>query len=145
MKHILVSLEDLLNHPETEKVIKETVDDRLLYREGLEILSHSQLYQLLEGEVEVGFYSVDDDGDSEEIHVYMYPEHRRYSLKVFRYIKSRQHKTITTTVYGTHSHVCTFLTRIGFKVTGIQLNRLVKNGEAHHVWELVCFKENSNG
>lgn len=145
MKHIFVNLKDLLNHPETEKVIKETVDDRLLYIEAIEILSHSQLYQLLEGEEVVGFFSVDDDGDSEEIHVYMYSDYRRYSLKVFRYIKSRQQKTITTTVYGTHSHVCTFLTRIGFKITGIQLNSLVKNGETYDVWELVCLKENSNG
>ena len=145
MNHVNVSLEDLLIYPETEKVIKETVDDRLLYREGLEILSHSQLYQLLEGEKVIGFYTVDDEGDSEEIHVYIYPEHRRYSLRVFRYIKSHQSKPITTTVYGTHFHVCKFLTRIGFTITGVQLNKLVKNGNQHHVWELTCSKENSNG
>ena len=145
MESKLSTLEDLLNNPETEKVIKETVDDRLLYIDGLEILSHSQLYQLSEGEKEIGFYSVDDGEDSEEIHVYIYPEHRRYSLKVFRYLKSKQCKTITTTVYGTHFHVCKFLTRIGFKVTGIQLNVLAKNGGTHHLWELTCPKEDNNG
>lgn len=145
MKYASVKLEELLADPETEIIIKETLDDRLIYREGLTILSESQLFKLIEGDIVVGFFSVDDNGDSEEIHVYIYPEFRRYSLKAFRYIKSLQSKTITTTVYGTHSHVSKFLTRIGFKVTGVKINALVKNGETYHVWELICFKENSNG
>lgn len=145
MIDIPTTLEGLLKHPDTEKTIKETLDDRLVYKDGIEILSNSQLYKLIEGTTEVGFYTVDCGQDSEEIHVYMYPEYRRYSLRALRYIKSKQTTTITTSVYGTHFHVCKFLLRIGFSVTGIKLNALTKNGEQHHVWELSCSKEKNNG
>lgn len=145
MIHIDVILKDLLKDPKTEVIIQESLDDRLIYKEGLDILSESKFYKLVEKGDTIGFYSVDDEGSSEEIHVYIYPEYRRYSLKAFRYIKSLQTKTITTSVYGTHFHVCKFLTRIGFRISNIKLGALVKNGETYHVWELICLKENSNG
>lgn len=145
MIRIAVNLEELLTDPKTETIIKETLDDRLIYREGLEILSKSQLFKLVEKDETIGFYSVDDDGSSEEVHAYIYPEHRRYSLQALRYITSLRTKTMTTSVYGTHFHVCKFLTRIGFQVTNILLGALVKNGQTYHVWELVYFKENTNG
>lgn len=135
-----VDLEFLQKHIEFEELIKETLDDRLLYIEGLEIIKRSQLYGLYQGDLLVGFYSLDDYGDCVEVHVYIFKSCRRYSLGAFRHIFAIQDKHIKTSVYGTHLHVVNFLKRLGFLVIGTLNDELVKNGKTYDVTELLYFQ-----
>ncbi|MGL5015520.1 MAG: hypothetical protein ACRC6V_14730 [Bacteroidales bacterium] len=141
MNSVSVSLEQLKCDERFVDLIKETMDDRLIYSEALESLESSQLFALYEGEVHLGFYSLDFSTDSVEAHAYIYPEYRRYSVEALRYIIASQSKTITTSVYGTHPHVLKFLTRAGFVVTDTLSNALVKHNNSYPVWVLKLYKE----
>lgn len=145
MKSKPISLLELMCNENFEKVVKETLDDRILYREGLDSLQKSQLFSLVKGDVTVGFYSVDILSGCVEIHVYMFSPYRKYSLKALRYIFSLQHGDIKTSVYGTHLHIVHFLCKLGFTVTDVLENALVKNGKTYNVVELFFIKENTNG
>lgn len=140
-----VSLSDLESEDNFVKVVKETLDDRLLYNEGLESLQKSQLFSLNTGGIMVGFYSVDELDGCVEIHVYMFSEYRKYSLKALRFIFASKKGSIKTSVYGTHPHIVIFLQRLGFTVTNTLRNALVKNGKTYDVVELFFTKENNNG
>lgn len=141
MKSVSVSLDCLLNDSSFEDLIQETVDDRLLYIEALELLKHSQLFSLTEGDACIGFYSIDDLDDSVEAHAYILKSYRKYSLSALRHIIASQDKNIKTSVYGSHLHVLKFLTRVGFVVTNTLCNALVKHGKTYDVVELLYTKE----
>lgn len=145
MKSVSVDLNSLLNDTCFKDLIQETLDDRLLYTEALELLKHSQLFSLAEGDARIGFYSIDDLGDSVEAHAYIYKSYRKHSLSALRYIIASQDKNIKTSVYGTHLHVLKFLTKVGFKVTDTLCNALVKYGKSYDVIELLYIKERPNG
>ncbi|MGL5012698.1 MAG: hypothetical protein ACRC6V_00190 [Bacteroidales bacterium] len=140
-----VSIEFLQNQPSFKELIEETLDDRLIYKEGLEVLSQSHLIILYKGDQAVGFYSLDDLGDCVEAHAYIFKSYRKYSLEALRFIIASQSKDIKTSVYGTHLHVLKFLTKVGFTITDILDNALVKNGTTHNVIELIYIKEKPNG
>lgn len=141
MKSVGVSLGWLLSDERFVDLIKETMDDRLIYKEALESLKSSQLFALYKGEVLIGFYSLDFSTDSVEAHAYVLPEYRKYSVSVLRFIIASQSKTITTSVYGTHCHVLKFLTRAGFVVTDTLNDALVKHNKSWPVWLLKLIKE----
>lgn len=145
MHSVSVDLEFLLNDSHFEELINETLDDRLIYKEGLEFLKQSQLFALYKGDVLIGFYSVDDLRDSVEAHAYIFKSYRKYSLSALRFIIASQDKNIKTSVYGTHMHVLKFLQRVGFAVTGTLHGALVKNGKSYDVVELLYTKEKTNG
>lgn len=145
MKSNPISLLDLKCNENFEKVVKETLDDRILYREGLDSLQKSQLYSLVKGDITVGFYSVDILCGCVEIHVYIFSQYRKYSLKALRYIFSLQNGNIKTSVYGTHLHIVHFLHKLGFATTNILKDALVKGGKTYDVVELFFIKENTNG
>lgn len=145
MKNVSVKLSDLIKSTNFEKVVNETLDDRIIYKEGLEILEHSQLFLLIKGDVSIGFYSIDDLGDCVEAHAYIYKSYRRHSLEALRFIIDSQSKGIKTSVYGTHQHVINFLTKLGFTITDKLTNALVKNGKTYDVVELFYIKEKPNG
>ena len=132
-----VNLEFLQEHPQFKEVVKETLDDRLKYIEGLEIIKRSQLYGLYKGDSLVGFYTLDDYVEYVEIHVYMFKNSRKYSLEAFRHIFANQNNHIKTSVYGTHLHVITFLKRLGFVIIGTLKNELTKNNNTYDVTELL--------
>ena len=132
-----VNLESLQEYAQFEEVVKETLDDRLKYIEGLEIIKRSQLYGLYKGDSLVGFYTSDDYVEYVEIHVYMFKNSRRYSLEAFRHIFSNQNNHIKTSVYGTHLHVIEFLKRLGFVIIGTLKNELTKNNNTYDVTELL--------
>lgn len=141
MKSISVSLDQLSQESNFVDVIKETLDDRLIYNDGLESLQNSQLFVLYTGDVRVGFYSIDDLGDAVEAHAYLFQDYRRYSIKALRHIIASQDKPIKTSVYGSHQHVVKFLTKVGFKITNILDKALVRHGETYDVLELIYTKE----
>ncbi len=141
MNSVSVCLEELQSDERFVDLIKETMDDRLIYREALESLKSSQLFALYVGEVLIGFYSLDSLPDGVEIHVYIYPGLRKHSLSVFRYLNRAYDTTIHTRVYVTHPHVKEFLTRLGFVVTDTLLNLLVKHNKPWPVWVLKLHKE----
>lgn len=145
MKSESMSLEKLSSNPCFKEVIDETLDDRLIYNEGLEFLKQSQLIALYKGDIMIGFYSLDDLGDCVEAHAYIFKKYRRYSVAALRFIIKSQNKHIKTSVYGTHLHILKFLTKIGFTITGILSNVLVKNGHTYDVVNLLYTKEISNG
>lgn len=142
MESVSVGFISLISDKKFAKLACDTMDDRLLYSEGLEILSKSQFFYLYEGDLCIGFFSQEDRGDSVEAHAYILPEHRRHSLAALRYIIFKQDKDITTSVYGTHPHVLKFLKRVGFQVTDTLVDALVKNGKTYPVWVLKLSKEN---
>lgn len=145
MKHVSISLEELSQDFNFVKVIKETLDDRLIYNDGIKALQNSQLFALYTGDVRVGFFTVDDLGFVVEAHAYIFPDHRRHSIKALRHIIASQNKPIKTSVYGTHQHVFKFLTKVGFKLTNILDKALVRHGETYDVWELLYIQENKDG
>lgn len=145
MNSVRVSLNSLVNETCFEQVIQETLDDRLLYIEALDILKHSQLFSLMKGDACIGFYSIDDLGDSVEAHAYIYNNYRNHSLAALRYIIKSQSKNIKTSVYGTHLHVLKFLTKVGFVVTDTFCNALIRHGKSYDVVELLYIKENDCG
>ncbi|MGL5014180.1 MAG: hypothetical protein ACRC6V_07820 [Bacteroidales bacterium] len=145
MKSVSVSLEELSQDFNFVDVIKETLDDRLIYNDGLESLQNSQLFALYTGDVRVGFYSIDDLGEAVEAHAYIFQGYRKYSIQALRHIISSQDKHIKTSVYGSHRHVVKFLTKVGFKITNILDKALVRHGETYDVLELIYTKENDNG
>lgn len=140
-----VSIEFLQKQPLFKALIDETLDDRLLYNEGLEFLKQSQLVGLWKDDQMIGFYSLDDLGDCVEAHAYIFKGCRNYSLEALRYIIASQSKDIKTSVYGTHLHVLKFLTKIGFTITGTLKDALKKDGDLFDVVELIYIKEKSNG
>lgn len=140
-----VSIEFLQDQPLFKELIEETLDDRLLYNEGLEYLKQSQLMALYKNNSLVGFYSLDDLGDCVEAHAYIFKSYRKHSLEALRFIIASQSRDIKTSVYGTHLHVLKFLTKIGFAVTGTLKNVLCKGGTLHDVVELIYIKEKPNG
>lgn len=141
MKSVSVSLDQLSQESNFVDVIKETLDDRLIYNDGLESLQNSQLFVLYTGDVRVGFYSIDDLGDTVEAHAYIFQDYRRHSIKALRHIIASQDKPIKTSVYGSHQHVAKFLIKVGFKLTNILDKALVRNGETYDVLELLYTKE----
>lgn len=145
MKSMRVDINSLINDTCFKDLIQETLDDRLLYIEALDLLKHSQLFSLMKGDARIGFYSIDDLGDSVEAHAYIYKSYRKHSLSALRHIIRSQSKTIKTSVYGTHLHVLKFLTRIGFVVTDTFCDALVKHGKSYDVVELRYTKENFDG
>ncbi|MGL5014081.1 MAG: hypothetical protein ACRC6V_07315 [Bacteroidales bacterium] len=126
-------------------MIDETLDDRLLYTEGLEYLSQSELMALYKNEVLIGFYSLDDLGDCVEAHAYIFKGCRKHSLEALRFIIASQSKDIKTSVYGTHLHVLKFLNKVGFTLTGTLKDALMKGGKLYDVVELIYIKEKPNG
>lgn len=140
-----VSIEFLQKLPLFKELIDETLDDRLIYNEGLEFLQQSHLLALYKGDHMIGFYSLDDLGDFVEAHAYIFKSCRKYSLEALRYIVASQSKDIKTSVYGTHLHVLKFLHRLGFTTTGTLNNALVKDGKTYNVIELFYIKEKPNG
>lgn len=140
-----VSIEFLQKQPLFKDLIDETLDDRLLYSEGLEFIKQSQLIALFKKDELVGFYTLDELGDCVEAHAYIFKNHRKYSLEALRYIISSQSKDIKTSVYGTHLHVQKFLTRAGFVYSGTLKDALMKGGELYDVVELLYIKEKPNG
>lgn len=140
-----VSIEFLQKQPLFKDLIDETLDDRLLYNEGLELLGQSQLIALYKEDVLIGFYSLDDLGDCVEAHAYIFKGCRRHSLEALRFIIASQSKDIKTSVYGTHLHVLKFLTKAGFTPIGTLKDALKKGGELHDVVELLYIKEKPNG
>lgn len=140
-----VSIEFLQDQIFFKDLFDETIDDRIVYKEGLELLAESRLIGLYKNKQLIGFYSLDDLGDSVEAHAYIFKGCRRYSLEALRYIIESQDKDIKTSVYGTHLHVLNFLTRVGFVETGVLKDALVKNGKVYDVVELIYIKEKPNG
>lgn len=140
-----VSIEFLQKVPLFKDLIDETLDDRLIYNEGLEFLKQSQLIALYKGDQLIGFYSLDDLGDCVEAHAYIFKSCRKYSIEALRYIIASQSKDIKTSVYGTHLHVLKFLTKVGFVITDTLNNALVKNGNTYDVVGLIYIKEKPNG
>lgn len=141
MKSVSVSLDQLSQESNFVDVIKETLDDRLIYNDGLESLQNSQLFVLYTGDVRVGFYSIDDLGDAVEAHAYIFQDCRRHSIKALRHIIASQDKPIKTSVYGSHQHVVKFLIKVGFKITNILDKALVRHGETYDVLGLIYTKE----
>lgn len=140
-----VNIEFLQKQEGFEEVIKETLDDRLKYIDGLEILKSSQLYGLYKGDSLVGFYSVDDFIDCVEAHVYMFKTHRRYSLEALRLVVASQNKHIKTSVYGTHTHIVKFLQRLGFTPFNIIKDGVMKNDKLYDVTELLFIQRRKHG
>ncbi|MGL5582276.1 MAG: GNAT family N-acetyltransferase [Cetobacterium sp.] len=145
MESSFIELEALQDNPNFKEVVNGVLDDRLTFKDGLESLRGSKLFSLTEGGDLVGFYSEDELEGCVEIHMYMFQEHRRHSLRALRHIFKSQTGNIKTSVYGTHLHVVTFLKRLGFEVTNILEECLVKNGETYDVLELLFTKEKNNG
>ena len=141
MKSVSVSLDQLCQESNFVDVIKETLDDRLIYNDGLESLQNSQLFVLYTGDVRIGFYSIDDLGYAVEAHAYIFHDYRRHSIQALRHIIASQDKPIKTSVYGSHQHVVRFLTKVGFKITNILDKALVRHGETYDVLELIYTKE----
>lgn len=136
MKSVSLSLDQLKVNTNFEDVIKETLDDRLIYNDGLESLKSSQIYALYAGDAQIGFFTLDDLNDCVEAHAYIFSDHRRHSIKALRYIVASQSKPIKTSVYGTHLHVVKFLHKLGFITTNVLSDALVKGGKSYDVVEL---------
>lgn len=145
MEAASIELEILQENPNFEVVVNGVLDDRLTFKDGLESLRGSSLFSLTENGELVGFYSEDGLEGCVEIHMYMFPQHRRYSLRALRHIFKSKTGNIKTSVYGTHLHVVTFLKRLGFEVTGTLKDALIKDNKAYDVLELLFIKENNNG
>ena len=142
MEISITTVEELESNPLFEKVVKETMDDRLLYREAIELIKKSQLFSLKIEGVIIGFYSLDDLENCVEIHFYIYTPYRKHSLYALRRVMESQERDIKTSVYGTHFHVVKFLTKKGFKVTDVLMNTLVKHGKTYNVFELYYKQSN---
>lgn len=140
-----VSIEFLQDQIFFKDLFEETIDDRIVYKEGLKLLAESRLIGLYKNGQLVGFYSLDDLGGSVEAHAYIFKGYRRHSLEALRYIIASQDKDIKTSVYGSHPHVLKFLTRTGFAITGVLKDALIKNGKVYDVVELIYNKEKPNG
>ncbi|MGL5013657.1 MAG: hypothetical protein ACRC6V_05115 [Bacteroidales bacterium] len=136
MKSVSVSLDQLKVNTNFEDVIKETLDDRLIYNDGLESLKSSQLFALYAGDAQIGFFSIDDLNDCVEAHAYVFRDYRKHSISALRYIVASQDKPIKTSVYGTHQHVIKFLQKMGFITVETLPSALMKGGELYDVVEL---------
>lgn len=127
----------LLYNVELLNLLFSVGDDRYTKQDCIDAIQHSQIYTVYSGDILCGFYTVDEGtDDSVEIHSYILPDKRRYSLNILRHIEKTFRCPITTSVYGTHTHVFRFLTRLGFVHTKTLEKVLLKDGETHDLFFL---------
>lgn len=135
IKSIRMSLSELILNKELLQLLFDTADDRFSEIECIRALERSQIHFITKGDALCGFYTTELLNGSTEAHAYLLPQYRQYSLNVLRHIIN-SYDSITTSVYGTHSHVLKFLQRKGFVITNTLKDALIKNNKTYDVWVL---------
>lgn len=131
IKHAPTSFNGIPKDDEYEAVLDGLLDDRSSFWEIESYLQSCELFKLYAGKEYIGFYSVEN---GREIHFYILPSQRKHSIRALKYVESITPKPISTSVYGTHTHVTKLLQRMGFQLVGVQSKAYLKDGNYYAVY-----------
>lgn len=94
---------------------------------------------------EVGFFTEELlDSDVVEIHFMIRPSYRKYSMACFRYVNNLyMNKTVVTSVFSTHKHVCYILDKLNYLLFKTEENTYKKDNTLYDVFYYI--REKNNG
>lgn len=107
------------------------VHDDVTLIDVLKGLDGPELHQVYKDDKCIGFFTKQYLGSCVEIHAYINPEYRKYSIAALREMERACKEPIKTSVWGTHSHVSSILKKMGFKHTHTEKDAIRKGGKAY--------------
>lgn len=140
----IVSFEELIKDIGFWDSVCGLVHDETSLIDKLKEISELELHQIYHNESNIGFFTVERHSSKLiEVHAYINPDSRRYSIAALKEMDAGNPESIATSVWGTHSHVEKVLERMGFKHDYTEEGELLKGGKVYDIKHFI--KEKNNG